>query len=97
MSKIYKQGKHAPILPISIKLSNDVSFVEAGVRAAKNSQNGTRKKVIQDLSDTLGCNPKALRFLFSDLAPKADPRDFDFPNSERRRQVIRLNGWDVAE
>ena len=97
MKELFKKGPGSTVEPVSNDPTQDVSFVEAGIRAAKNSRNGTRNKVIQDLSETLGCDPNALRFMFSDLAPKTDPRDFDFPDSERRRQVIRLNGWDVAE
>ena len=97
MRNIFKAGKSPNIDPVSNEPAQEVSFVAAGIHAAKNSRNGTRTKVINDISNTLQCEPEALGFLFSDLAPNTDPREFDFPDSERRRHVIRLNGLDAAE
>ncbi len=95
--KIFDDKSEVVLQPQSAILSNDVTFIVGAIRAAKNSPPHIRHKVISDIVDVIGCKPDDLEFLFVPQNDNECHEHFDFPNSARRRQVIRDNELDAAE
>ncbi len=83
--------------PISNPASSDVVFIAGGLKAAKNCPEIHRQKVLHDVSQVLQCTPQDLNFLFDAQGDEPDNSIYDFPDSERRRQVLRHNGLLAAE
>lgn len=92
-----KLAKRKPV-PMRPEPAADVVFVVGGLKAAFHSQKTVRNNVMSDVSKVLNCDPGELDFLFGhDSHSGAELDVFDFPDSDRRRQVIRKNHLDAAE
>lgn len=81
--------------PVSSETTSEMLFIQGGLRAARNSPPSIRETVMNDLSHIMGCSTESLEFLFG--SDQDDKSIYDFPDSERRRQVIRDNKLDAAE
>lgn len=97
MRKIFDDRKEEVLKPQPAVLSDDVTFLAGAIRAAKNTPPHIRRKVIADIVNVMGCNPSDLEFLFVPQNDNQNHEHFDFPNSARRRQIIRDNFLDAAE
>lgn len=83
--------------PVDNDMAAEVMFIQGAIRAARNVKPELREKLMRDLSMALACSPAELEFLF-EQGEDIDPRElYDFPDSERRRRVIRENRLDAAE
>ena len=98
MKNPYNKSTGRTPVPLQSDPAADVVFIAGGLKAALNCLKPVRKSVISDVSKALNCEPEDLEFLFTDSADaKVDLTIFDFPDSERRRQIIRNNFLDAAE
>lgn len=97
MQKIFDDKAEAVCNPQPAVLSDDVTFLAGAIRAAKNTPLHIRRKVMADIVNIMGCNPSDLEFLFVPQNDNQNHEHFDFPNSARRRQIIRDNFLDAAE
>ncbi len=78
--------------------SADVVFISGGLKAAMNTRSTVRDNILGDVCQALNCKPEALDFLFEGGGKLDDDEaDFDFPDAERRRKIIRDNHLDAAE
>ncbi len=85
-------------LPIAIPDTVDVQFIMGGLRAAQNSKPKIRHKILKDVAEVLNTSPESLEFLFVESCnDNSDAEIYDFPDSSRRRQIIRHNLLDAAE
>ena len=83
--------------PTDQSASADVAFVSAGLVAAFHTKKTVRETILSDVSNALNCKSEDLEFLFSDEQDDDSSADFDFPDAERRRRVMRENRMDAAE
>ncbi len=98
MKQPFENGKPRIERPVDLGASAEVVFVSGGIKAAMNTPPAMRQKIIQDVSEALNCEPLDLEFLFSPQKAETDEASiYDFPDSERRRQIIRSNQLDAAE
>lgn len=98
MKTLYYRRTRQKINPDQSASTADVAFVTGGLKAALHSHNAVRKNVMSDVSRVLNCDPQELDFLFGETAATSNDNDvFDFPDSHRRRRVIRNNFLDAAE
>ena len=96
MKNLFKKGEPVNVGPVESGKAAEVAFVAAGIKAAQNSRLATRQSVVSDVCQALSCQPNDLEFLFG-AANDDDETVYDFPDSERRRMVIRYNNLDAAE
>ena len=98
MKTVFENRPPRQLAPVTQDASADVVFISGGLKAAKNSRKLVRSNVLDDVSEALNCQPEELSFLFdSESTIASDSEIFDFPDSERRRTVIRNNQLDMAE
>ncbi len=99
MGKVFETVEFGRIvLPVAQRRTADVLFLSGALKAAKNTSPDIRKKILTDIISHTEYSETELSFLFSDIPQEAhDPKIYDFPDSERRRQVIRANRLDAAE
>lgn len=97
MTKLFKDAAPRKVNPVDAQQNADVNFIAAGLKAARNSRNDIRATVLDDVSKALDCTPEDLSFLFKGVPEDEDVTIYDFPDSERRRQVIAYNNLDAAE
>ena len=83
--------------PVVKAHSADVVFMAGALRAAKNSPPAIREKILADLQDHVDYDASELAFLFDGETDHNDHALYDFPDSERRRKIIRDNRLDAAE
>lgn len=94
----FRHGKPRKGRPVDARENAEVVFVSGGLKAAMNTPPSVRQKIIHDVSEALNCSPLELEFLFSGTGTDADEASiYDFPDSERRRRIIRDNRLDAAE
>lgn len=98
MKPPFKNGKRRKGRPVDQRASAEVVFISGGIKAAMNTPHAVRQKIMSDVSEALNCTSAELAFLFSGCEPQIDDTSiYDFPDSERRRRVIRENRLDAAE
>lgn len=83
--------------PEHVALSADVMFLTGALKAAKNTPPRIREKVLMDIQAIMKCSAEELEFMFSAHNDNSDHSVYDFPDSERRRMIIRNNNLDAAE
>lgn len=98
MKPPFKNGKRRKGRPVDQRASAEVVFITGGIKAAMNTSPSVRNKIVKDVSEVLNCTPLELEFLFGGTEADADEATiYDFPDSERRRRIIRENRLDAAE
>lgn len=98
MKNMFVRGTARRACALTADPSADVKFILGGLKAAQNSQRSVRENVMIDVSKALNCDPKDLDFLFAGSHESDSHASiFDFPDSERRRSIIRNNVVDAAE
>lgn len=78
-------------------MSNDVLFFHGAIKAAQNSSPKVRDKILTDLGVMMNCDPAQFQYLFDAQNDHHNHSFYDFPDSERRRLIIRNNRLDAAE
>ena len=97
MKNLFKDDAPVSVKPVETGNAADVTFVAAGIKAAQNLPRKHRRSVVIDVCQALRCKPHDLEFLFDAANDDDDETVYDFPDSERRRMVIRYNNLDAAE
>jgi len=95
--QIVGSDKHGNRLPVEVKQSSDVIYISSAIKVAINASKPVRRKIVKNLGVLLNASPEQFDFMFSSEDDNTDNSVFDFPDSARRRAVIRHNIIDAAE